>query len=376
MKKILLPILLMILVGALLVPAALSASEQVKTDSELVSLSETTHINDAIQVLETFSWKYDKKKLINLSSYNASIGVPINFLTWRKALELIVLKNNLMLVDQAGYVAVADPSVPQKVIKEEAPTVNVNSKQVRIKAIIMLADRAYLQALGIDWTTISNGSVLANIGLTGATQIPGDIFNATLNRTTTFGGNPIEINALIRTIESDQKGYIIAQPNIIVSSGKRGFIQVGQDISIKSTDEAGNTTDKFFATGVIMDVVPTIIMAENKPMIHLKAEVERSAAAPGAVSTIINKSKSTTEVILFDGEETVIGGLFDSDDVVIRSGIPILKDLPWWVFGIRYLTGYDRKEKKEREMIIIMKVEVINSAIERMNQYIQEQNSN
>ncbi len=25
-----------------------------------------------------------------------------------------------------------------------------------------------------------------------------------------------------------------------------------------------------------------------------------------------------------------------------RVGIPFLKDLPWWVFGIRYLTGSDK----------------------------------
>ncbi len=189
--------------------------------------------------------------------------------------------------------------------------------------------------------------------------------NLGLSRDFTWDGNQIEINTLLNTIESNQKGSIIAQPIIMVASGKRGYIQVGQDISVKSVDDAGNTTDTFFATGIIMDVVPTIVNVDGTEVVHLVVNIERSSGSPGAVSTIINKSKSSTEVILYNGEQAVIGGLYDTDETRIRSGIPILKDLPWWVFGIRYLTGYDKYEKKERELIIIMKVEIVDNVLDR-----------
>lgn len=337
-----------------------------KEASEVVSLSEDTHINDAIQILETFSWKLSKKKMINLSTFNAAIGVPINSLPWQKALELIVLRNNLKVDEQAGFIAIQDIVAEVKAPEEVAPPIDASSKQVRIKSVVLLADKAYLKALGIDWSTMLNGKVTLNAGFTGASEIAGSALNVAASRVTLFNGQPIEVNTLLRTIESNQKGTIIAQPNIVVASGKKGFIQVGQDVSVKAVDDAGNTTDTFFATGVILDVLPTVYMIDGKPIVHLSARVERSAASPGTISTVINKSQSSTELILYDGEEIAIGGLYDTDELRVRSGIPILKDLPWWVFGIRYLTGYDSYERKERELVIILKVEVIENVMERM----------
>jgi len=236
---------------------------------------------------------------------------------------------------------------------------------VRIKAIAMLADRAYLQSLGIDWSAVFDGKVLVNAGFFGATQVPSSAMNLSTDYNTNISGYPVEINTVLKTIESNQKGNIIAKPNILVTSGKKGFIQVGQDISVKTVDEAGNTTDTFFATGVIMDVTPTIINIDGTDLINLKLSIERSSGSPGAVSTIITKSKSQTELTLYNGEETVIGGLFDTDETRLRAGIPLLKDLPWWVFGIRYITGYDRYEKKERELVITLQAEVVDSAYDR-----------
>ncbi len=363
-KFTIITLLAAILAATIIIPVS---AQQARVEQELVSISENTHINDAIQILETITWKLNQKKMINLSSYNSIIGVPINNMTWQQAVELIVLKNGLQLDEQAGYIAIQDVSQAEKALKQEVPSIDIRSKQVRIKSIVMLADKAYLKALGVDWSTLLNGKVVVDVGFLGASKVSGDGLNAAISRTTTFAGQPIEINTLLRTIESNQKGTIIAQPNIVVTSGKRGYIQVGQDVSVKSVDDAGNTTDSFFATGVILDVLPTVIMHGEQPIVHLVTSVERSAASPGAISTVINKSTSSTELILYDGEETAIGGLYDTDELKVRSGIPILKDLPWWVFGIRYLTGYDSYERKERELIIIMKVEVIDSVMDRLN---------
>ncbi len=106
--------------------------------------------------------------------------------------------------------------------------------------------------------------------------------NISAGRSTGIGSTKIQVNTLLRTIESNQKGTVLAEPNILVNSGKRGFIQVGQDFSVKSVDEAGNTTDQFFATGVIMTVDPTIVVSDSMEVIHLVASIERSSATPGA----------------------------------------------------------------------------------------------
>lgn len=41
---------------------------------------------------------------------------------------------------------------------------------------------------------------------------------------------------------------------------------------------------------------------------------------------------------MLDGEETAIGGLFVNEELVVRNGIPFLKDLP--MVGIWYSLSY------------------------------------
>jgi len=98
----------------------------------------------------------------------------------------------------------------------------------------------------------------------------------------------------------------------------------------------------------------------------LQLKAERSSANPGEITTEIRKTVANTEVLMLNGEETIIGGLFTNEETVARSGIPFLKDLPWWVFGIRYLTGSDVTTITKREIIILIDIEIIPSLKDRI----------
>lgn len=365
-------VILMVLASVSLALAAPNPNAPSNPNEETVTFLESTNYNDALQILELYSWKYERKKIINLSNTNDAIGIPIHNLTWRKALELITLKKGLVIEETVGAIitkgfGAATSTGASGEGKSTAYQSEINTKQVRVSAVAFIADKAYLRSLGIDWSTILDGSVQADINFNTAGFVPTPVLGIGASRATTWGDYTIEVNTLLNVIESNQLGSIIARPNIMVSSGKAGYIQVGQDISVKTVDDAGNTTDEFFATGIILNVEPTILVSvDSVEVVNLKVRVERSAATPGTVSTIINKSLSSTDLILYNGEETVIGGLYDTDETQVRSGIPILRDLPWWVFGIRYLTGYYKVEKKERELVIILKAEIIEDAITRM----------
>lgn len=95
---------------------------------------------------------------------------------------------------------------------------------------------------------------------------------------------------------------------------------------------------------------------------------ERSTANPDPVSTIINKQEAVTQVLLYSGESTVIAGLYETDELTIRRGIPFLKDLPPWFFGLRYIFGYNSYEVNQTELIIVIKAEIIPSLREHFNQ--------
>ena len=167
-------------------------------------------------------------------------------------------------------------------------------------------------------------------------------------------------------------GEVLSGPQLIVRSGEKGRIQVGQDFSIKERDFAGNLLDKFYATGTIIDVQPQVISESGQNFIHLKVDVERSSLVPSAGSTIINKTKANTNVLLLDNEETIIGGLYNNEVTEVRMGIPVLKDLPWYVLGLRYLFGYNKEEVKKKELIILLKAELVPTLQDRVAQKVKD----
>ena len=147
-----------------------------------------------------------------------------------------------------------------------------------------------------------------------------------------------------------------------------GKIQIGSDISIKQRDFAGNVIDVFYSTGTIIEVTPYIYNEDNQDYILLKVSAERSSAIPGEITTEIKKTLVTTDLLMLSGDERVIGGLFINEEINIRQGIPFLKDLPWWVFGIRYLTGYEKKQITKKEVIILLQAELVPTIKERVAQ--------
>jgi len=330
--------------------------------NETISLSRNTTINDALTTIEVISIRAEGKKIYNLTSSNSAIGIPIKNTNWKDALEIICKIHNLTMEERAGTIMISDEEA------KSGEKMRLDNRQVKISASVLEIKKTVAENIGINWSTIIDGAVnfSGNLSFKGATAVGSDLFQAEGTSTTESGDQRISVDALMAILEENQDGKVLAKPSIYVDSGKKGFIQVGKDFSIKTVDDAGNTTDQFFSTGVILDVTPTIISdEEGNEAINMIIMVERSSAIPGEVSTEITKSRATSSITMYDGEETTIGGLYDKDETTSRGGVPILKDLPWWFFGIRYLFGYEMNSVTEKELVIIIKAELIDSVLIR-----------
>jgi len=159
-----------------------------------------------------------------------------------------------------------------------------------------------------------------------------------------------------------------------VRSGSKGRIQIGSDFSTKERDIGGNVIDKFYSTGTILEVTPKAYKYGANDFIDLPYHAERSSVAPGAVSTIVNKSTSDGRITVLNGEEAFVAGLYSSEETIVREGVPILKDLPWWVLGLRYIFGYDSHTNATKELIILLKAELVPTIEERIKELAKEHN--
>jgi len=340
---------------------------------ELVSLSSGTPFAQGLFILSKFSNKFEKKIIIDPDKHKGNIGIDIENMHWKKALEMILRANGLWFVSYDTYYEVIEPvaAVASKTkgkAKKKAG-LSTNTREVRIKATFFEGDRHFLHELGIDWTTMRAGTLSVDAGSPGHQKIMNPLVRQALETYTagfgkTFGS--VRVEALLDTLESSERGRIIATPEVVVMVGKSAKVLVGQEFAVNTRDFAGNIITEFYETGTILEVAPTVFKdKKNQEYIHLTVSVIRSSLVD-PVNLTINKTEASSSILLNNGEDAAIAGLYSTDRRTRRSGVPWLKDLPWWFFGLRYVFGSDRIEKLDKELVILLNAELVPKLADRM----------
>ncbi|MDT8325426.1 MAG: type II and III secretion system protein [Bacteroidota bacterium] len=352
---------------------------------ELISMDATTTLSQAIEIFNNASKRFRGKPIIYDGESKDRIGLNITHQHWQDAMDLVLRVMDHWYEEREDFVRVFSlkKTGSSKDTSGKKAEEVIQTREVQISAVFFEANRTELERLGLDWfltnatpsvgisqTTSTTGTTAFGAddqGAEGETQI--EIGSIT---TLAYGNGTLEVLAALKALQSENLGELIASPNITVRSGEIGRIQVGQDFSVKQKDFSGNTTEKFFSTGTIIEVEPTVLQKDSIEFVNLVISAERSTFQPDPVSTIINKTAANTSVVLMNGEETVVGGLVTNEYKSIRRGIPFLKDLPWWVFGLRYVFGYEEVQVDKRELIIILRADIVPSVEKRMALKIEE----
>ena len=187
------------------------------------------------------------------------------------------------------------------------------------------------------------------------------------------------------------EGKIFSNPKIIVSNGKEAKVDMttkepnvaieanytgtsSQNLSISTKLEVIPGEDKqmfakeaFFSYGIELSVKPRIspdglISVEIVPTISEKADEKRINGAEQSVYTtypIISVKRLTTEFTMKDGSTAVIGGLTQTVEEDVDSGIPYLRKIPW--IGQK-LFGWKSRQKVQKEIIVCVTIGIANPA--------------
>lgn len=350
------------------------AFREYTSPEELVSIAPTTTMDKAIAAISEVSKKFIGKIIVDTEHRTMPINVDIQGMQWRDALEAICRKNDIWYTEYENYIqltgtngtegtrAAGSGPVVTDIQKEVA---SFKSREIKISVVFFEVNLARLEEVGINWNFMkSTTDYTVDASFKAADQVSSTIFKTQVTPKVSFAN----LDFLAQFFSNYDLGEIVSSPSINVRSGEEGRIQVGQDFSIKERDFAGNLIDKFYSAGTIIRVRPQVITEQGVNFVHMTVDVERSSVNPGTVSTIVNKSKANTNVLLLDGEETIVGGLYTTETSTLRAGIPFLKDLPWYVFGLRYLFGYDKDQVSKKELIILLKAELVPTLQERITQ--------
>jgi len=370
---------------------------------QLVSFLPSTPFDQFIDFLNPIFSTVTGKQVIDPESRSGPIGVSVTRMQFFDAFELVLQAKGLSFRETERYFIVQeeaeqpDRSMREErlmkpasaTVKEKKPA-SLDTPEIKISALLFEVNLSRVRELGLNWSVFlaPDGQGQQGGGSGGGSGDGQDSPRFKLDPRELGGpvGDFFDSDAVIapeeidfgdlarffRALEDDGLGKTLAQPSVSVQSEEKGRIQIGSDIPIQVRDFAGNTITQFISTGIIVDVIPTLIsepLADTTQgmldFVHLDVKVERSSGRPFGSSVAVDRNTAQTQVLLLDEEQTVIGGLYSTDITTNRRGIPILKDLPPWFLGLRYIFGRETKTVARRELVIVLQAQVIDPVTTR-----------
>ena len=264
-----------------------------------------------------------------------------------KNLEKIKSKRgDITIDDRTNTVIVKDTKKKLADMKLLIEKLDKRTPQVLIEARIVEVNRNFSKELGIQWGGGLNMTTDANfpntIGITGssvgtsAVSLPaaagtgtGGAISATLGSVT--GASQLDIR--LSALESSGRARIISTPKITASDNKEAVIESGRSIPYPTTSSAG-TQVQFIDATVSLTVTPHITPDNyiSMKIVATKNEADFGQQVQGTPSII--KKKATTEVLIKDGDTTVIGGLYKTTKQESVAGVPWFMKIPviGWLF--------------------------------------------
>ena len=242
--------------------------------------------------------------------------------------------------------------------------VDTPTRQVMIEArIVEVTDMTSLN-LGIQWggkfakAGITNKDFPSSIIVTGDTfhsqeGISGNGYITNFpfqpdeggvgNLAMTLGSvsNRYNLDMALQALESQDKIRIISAPRITTLDNIQAEINSGQSAVIVPTGD--NTQAEEVDTGIRLTVTPHIT---DNNMVFMDIEVEKSSLGQITANTVTTEEKrATTQVLLSDGETTVIGGILEDEMNRHKEGWPILSKIP--VLGFFFSGRVESGTKRE-----------------------------
>lgn len=165
------------------------------------------------------------------------------------------------------------------------------------------------------------------------------------------------------------------EPCIEVTTSRTGDNNNQLDVSTKLATIPGKQDEHsepwvgqaYFSYGITLNVLPRVspdglITVDIVPTVSEKtgeSTLKGSGTKDSVYATypIIKTQRLTTRFTMQDGTTAVIGGLSESREANVDSGIPLLRDIPW--IGPR-LFGWKSREKTQDEIVIFVTVGVAN----------------
>lgn len=314
--------------------------------------------------------------------------IPINYASADELLKnLEKLKSERGSIDideRTNTLIIRDIKKNLAAIKSLIGTLDLRTAQVVIEARIVEISRSFSRELGIQWGGMYNKSTSYafpnNIGIRGGIAPATSDSSLSLMNTMPGGGSflmhmPAAVGSgtggavgitlghiagsygldiTLSALEDTGQGKILSNPKITTEDNQEAVIESGRSIPYATVSQSG-TSVQFVDATINLTVTPHITQDDYVSMkiTATKNDADFAKSVQGTPSII--KKKATTQVLIKDGDTTVIGGLYTNDNQESLNAIPWFSKIPivGWLFKKR------AKTKSSTELLIFITPKIL-----------------
>lgn len=267
-----------------------------------------------------------------------------------------------------------DPRTSRVIVKDIQPaldemrallkTLDAPEKQVMIEARIVEATSTFTRDLGVQWGLRYQDGSASILGIntvdTGFGGVvspggPGSTGTGGIGLGMSFGklNSNVQLDMRLSAAATIGQVKIISTPKVVTLNNKAAKISQGQSIPYQTTSAEGTKTE-FVEAALTLEVTPHIT-SEGTVSMKIKASNNSPGASAGDAAPPINKKEATTELLVANGETTVIGGIYVDSDTESDTGVPFLSDIPL----LGWLFKSNSKQKTKTELLIFITPKVV-----------------
>lgn len=322
--------------------------------------------------------------------------VPVNYATAgdmaTRVKEVLSKRGNVAVDARTNTLIVRDLAENIGKVRSLVSSLDLQTPQVLIESRIVEASTTFRREVGIQWggntlmssangnptglvfpssVAVTGGAVAAgqagNPGTSNyAVSLPVGVTNGSggaLGLAFGSAGGAVQLNLRLSALEAQGAVKTISAPKVTTLDNETARISQGVSLPFSQVSAAGANT-QFVEARLSLEVTPHItqdgsvlmkIMAQNN---QPDPSNTGSNGQPG-----ISRKEANTNVLVKDGETTVIGGIYVRSGSTNMSGLPILSKIPVLGFFFRN----NRELETKNELLIFITPRILNRATVAQN---------
>ena len=324
----------------------------------------------------------DKQKLAEAQALAGDLEVQNRRLSYAKAADLEQLitkqlsaRGQFTRDDRTNTVIIRDLPERVKGAMDLIGQLDIPQPQVEIEARIVQTNKNFARQLGIQWgftgavsPTLGNGTSLAfpnngtlsGNGLGAAGTPPGTAVALPVPGTSgvrlalgSINGS-FNLDVALSALEQSGNARILSTPRVTTQNNVAAEMTQGKQIPVQT--QANNTVSVQFKDAALsLKVTPQISAAGTVIMlINLENSLPDFTVAVNGVPGIATQRANTT-VLVADGQTTVIGGVFVTNESTTQDRTPGLGTIPL----VRWLFKRDISSTTDQELLIFITPRIV-----------------